>query len=255
MQYVGFERAMEIASKMKDQFVFDMAQMEGNTATFEQVQTITDGISVSDLTVREVEQVDGISRGWKRMLEMVHQKKFTVTKDIACYLNMIISANENYNGLGGFRIRGVRITGTDYIPPNAKQLDTIWDAMLEKINTLPENQQAMYLYMEMARNQYFGDGNKRTALTMMNGMLLCSGYAPLTVSKKENQVYRKILLKYYEHPENNRQEFYQFLEKKQGDILNYWGYSPENEEEIEDVRTKEIGTKFNSGKTKKIHLL
>ena len=38
--YVGFDLALFIAEKLRAQFVFDMAQMEGNTATYPQVETI-----------------------------------------------------------------------------------------------------------------------------------------------------------------------------------------------------------------------
>ncbi len=247
----GFEQAMEIAVKMKNQFIFDMAKMEGNTATFEQVETIAEGISVGGLTVGEVEQVAGITKGWNRMLDMVKHKTFAVTKDTACYLNRLIAANENYNGLGGFRVRGVRITGTGYIPPRASELDQCWKTMMETLENFPADTQAMYLYMSMARNQFFGDGNKRTALTMMNGLLIANGYAPVTVSRKENSEYRRILINYYEHPENNQDAFFAFLTKKQKDILTYWGY----EEEMtnwEVAPTKEMDTDANVVRTKKI---
>lgn len=247
----GFEQAMEIAIKMKNQFIFDMAKMEGNTATFEQVETIAEGISVGGLTTGEVAQVAGITKGWNTMLEMVKHKEFDITKDNACYLNMLISANENYNGLGGFRVRGVRITGTDYIPPRASDLDQCWDTMMEKLGKLPEDKQAMFLYMNMARNQFFGDGNKRTALTMMNGLLIKNGYAPITISRKENSEYRHILISYYERPDEHQEKFYEFLNKKQMDILHYWGY----EEEIQDMdlaKTKEVLPNSAPIKTKKI---
>ncbi len=252
MKKIGFEPAIEIGIKMKNQFIFDMAQMEGNTATFEQVETIADGISVGGLTTREVEQVSGITKGWNAMLELVKHKNFTLTKDTACYLNMLISANENYNGLGDFRIRGVRITGTDYIPPSANQLDGLWHTMIASIKRLPEDKQATSLYMQMARNQFFGDGNKRTALTMMDGLLISQGYAPLTVSRKENQEYRQILLKYYEQPITYENEFHQFLAKKQNDMMQYWGYENVDEKKSLLGKTKDFSREKPLGNTKPI---
>ena len=54
----------------------------------------------------------------------------------------------------------------------------------------------------MTRNQFFGDGNKRTALLMMNETLFRMDYAPITITKSREVEYRTALIGYYEAQSN-----------------------------------------------------
>lgn len=76
----------------------------------------------------------------------------------------------------------------------------------------------------MARNQFFGDGNKRTALLMMNGNLIQNGLCPITIAKSHEVEYRTALIGYYESPEQHRIQFFDFLKQEQQTMLKRWGY-------------------------------
>ena len=81
--YVGFDLSLFIAEKLRAQFVFDMAQMEGNTATYPQVETIVCGTSVAGLSVSETRQIDNINRGWQALIEDLRLKRFQINKLVA----------------------------------------------------------------------------------------------------------------------------------------------------------------------------
>ena len=120
--YVGFDLALFIAEKLRAQFVFDMAQMEGNTATYPQVETIVCGTSVAGLSVSETRQIDNINRGWQALIEDLRLKRFQINKLVTIEYNKLVSESENRLGFGGFRNAPVAIGGTSYTPPNPLDL-------------------------------------------------------------------------------------------------------------------------------------
>ena len=204
--YVGFDLALFIAEKLRAQFVFDMAQMEGNTATYPQVETIVCGTSVAGLSVSETRQIDNINRGWQALIEDLRLKRFQINKLVAIEYNKLVSESENRLGFGGFRNAPVAIGGTSYTPPTPLDLNSCWDELVARCRALEDNslEQSLLLYAEMARNQFFGDGNKRTALLMMNGNLIQNGLCPITITKSREVEYRTALIGYYESPEQHR---------------------------------------------------
>lgn len=248
--YVGFDLALFIAEKLRAQFVFDMAQMEGNTATYPQVETIVCGTSVAGLSVSETRQIDNINRGWQALIEDLQLKRFQINKLVAIEYNKLVSESENRLGFGGFRNAPVAIGGTNYTPPTPLDLNSCWDELVAKCQELEDNplEQSLLLYAEMARNQFFGDGNKRTALLMMNGNLIQNGLCPITITKSREVEYRTALIGYYESPKQHRTQFFDFLKQEQQTMLKRWGY------EIQDVSKSELGktidTNLKEGSTK-----
>ena len=248
--YVGFDLALFIAEKLLAQFVFDMSQMEGNTATYPQVETIVCGTSVAGLSVSETRQIDNINRGWQALIEDLRLKRFQINKLVAIEYNKLVSESENRLGFGGFRNAPVAIGGTSYTPPNPLDLNFCWDELIARCQELEDNplEQSLLLYAEMARNQFFGDGNKRTALLMMNGNLIQNGLCPITITKSREVEYRTALIGYYESPEQHRIQFFDFLKQEQQTMLKRWGY------EIQDINETELGktidTNLKEGSTK-----
>lgn len=248
--YVGFDLALFIAEKLRAQFVFDMAQMEGNTATYPQVETIVYGTSVAGLSVSETRQIDNINRGWQALIEDLQLKRFQVNKLVAIEYNKLVSESENRLGFGGFRNAPVAIGGTSYIPPTPLDLNSCWDELVVRCQVLEDNplEQSLLLYAEMARNQFFGDGNKRTALLMMNGNLIRHGLCPITITKSREVEYRTALINYYESPEQYLIQFFDFLKQEQQTMLKRWGYKIENLNDT--VLGKTIDTNSKEGSTK-----
>ena len=149
-----------------------------------------------------------------------------------------MTADSNgYVGFGGFRNAPVVIGGTSYTPPNPLDLNSCWGELIASCQELEDHplEQSLLLYAEMARNQFLGDGNKRTALLMMNGNLIQNGLCPITITKSREVEYRTALIGYYESPEQHRIQFFDFLKQEQQTMLKRWGY------EIQDVSKSELG--------------
>lgn len=117
-----------------------------------------------------------------------------------------------------------------YTPPNPLDLNSCWDELIARCQELEDNplEQSLLLYAEMARNQFFGDSNKRTALLMMNGNLIQNGLCPITITKSREVEYRTALIEYYESPEQQRIQFFDFLKQEQQTMLKRWGYESQD---------------------------
>jgi Fic family protein len=66
----------------------------------------------------------------------------------------------------------VSIAGTDYLPPQQVELTDLWRQLTQKPKPSDTNgiyRYAISLFLQMARIQFFYDGNKRTGRLMMNG--------------------------------------------------------------------------------------
>lgn len=214
---IGFDHALFIATKMRAQFVYDMAKLEGNTVSYAQAEMIVNGQSVAGLSMSETRQVDNIRRGWDLLIDELKHSEFNISKYNAIQFNMLVSEGENRLGYGGFRDGTVGIGGTDYQPPIHLELDAKWREMVDEVKKI-ENplEQGLYLYATMSRNQFFGDGNKRTALMMMNGVLIENGYCPISISPVNEVEYRDLLIRYYKEPSKYKDPFYNFLKSEQG---------------------------------------
>ncbi|MEA2061931.1 MAG: Fic family protein [Thermodesulfobacteriota bacterium] len=200
--------------KLKAQLVYNMSKAEGNTHTVAEVITVVDmGVTVGGKKLKEHEQVVQIAKAWDYLIELIEKDQFQCDKRTAMDLNQIV-AKADYHDLGCFRNRNVGITGTEYIPPDPLTIREIWD----EIEHFVENEQdkkyaAFNVFLEIARNQVFNDGNKRTGQLLMNGILMSNNLHVVTFPDRLLAEYAKKLISFYETGE--KKEMSAFLEDRQ----------------------------------------
>jgi prophage maintenance system killer protein len=56
---------------------------------------------------------------------------------------------------------------------------------------------AIHIFLSMARNQFFYDVNKRMGRFLMNGYLLSHGYPVINVPAKQQLVFNELMLEFY----------------------------------------------------------
>jgi len=186
------------AKKLKSQLVYNMAKAEGNTHTVAEVTTIVEGFTVGGKNLQEQQQVIQIAKAWDYLIELIKNDQFVFNKTIAFELNQLV-ASADYAEVGCFRNRNVQITGTDYVPPLFTTLPGLW-ADLE-LKTTKHNDPidvAFSVFLEIARNQYFNDRNKRTGQLMMNGILLSNCIHVVTFPDKVIPEFFDKIIKFYE---------------------------------------------------------
>ncbi|MFS1524694.1 Fic family protein [Microbulbifer sp. 2304DJ12-6] len=193
------------------QFVFDTAALEDSPFTLPEVQTLLDGITVGGHTLSEQNLVLNQKASWEKLFGLIETERFAVTKEVACGLQDLVAKEEALEW-GCFRTGNVRISGTEYTPPKHENLDARWNEMIGKLGTIQDTKvRACSLFLQMARNQFFWDGNKRTGRLMMNGALLSEGIPPILVPAKAKLEFNNKMIRFCDS--GNESEMIDFLAK------------------------------------------
>jgi prophage maintenance system killer protein len=96
------------------------------------------------------------------------------------------------------------------MPPRASLLPEYFDQMLEDMDKLNDiYDQAIHLFLSMARIQFFYGVNKRMGRFMMNGHLLNHGYPAINLPAKSQQTFNQLMLDFY--ISNNSEKMNEFM--------------------------------------------
>ena len=213
MKAVGKETALYIARRLHPEFVFNMAQLEGNPYTLPEVQTTLSGITVGGHKISDQTQVLNIAAGWSEIIRQVATNKFILSKENFIHINTLIAKDEALS-VGAFRDGQVGISGSDYRPPRAgEELEKAFQLLLQHYQQATDiTLQAFCGFLDAARAQFFYDGNKRTGQLTMNGVLLSAGYAPTVIFADTQLKYNQKMLSFYQS--GNKEEMVAFLESQ-----------------------------------------
>ncbi len=130
-------------------------------------------------------------------------------------------------GLGvetGFRKHLVKISNSSLVPcDNEFQIASWFEKMLSVINACEQIlAKAVAANLLLAFLQPFGDGNKRTARMLGNGILLAHGLLPVSFSRTPKEAYIKSVLTFYEKQDPSYFKFL-FLNELNHSFLEYIG--------------------------------
>lgn len=191
------KKALFYAKRDIAQIVTDVVNLEDINYTVPEVQTLLDGITVGGHKIQDelitLNQIDA----WKFLFHSLEHNKFVLTKEFVCQLHARV-AREEALSWGKFRQGNVTISGTNHIPPSHELLDDKWTQLLQHAEEYDDiYNRAIFLFAEMARDQFFYDGHKRTARMMMAGILLDKGYPMINVSAKRKTEFNSAMIDYY----------------------------------------------------------
>ena len=202
---IGKNKALFTAKKIKSGLVFNMAKMEGNPFTFPEIQTLIDGVTVGGHSLTDQNQVLRIKDGWDSLITKVEKGDFKLNKETATELNSIIAKGEALS-VGDFRDGQVTIQGTEYLPPKEKQLDELFNVLVNDTNNEDLPNAAYRYFLKSAAHQFFWDGNKRTGQLMMNGLLMGAGYSPVSIAAKDQLEYNQKMVRFYDSGDTKEME-------------------------------------------------
>ena len=171
--------------------------MEDNPYTFLEVQTLLDGVTVGGHSLFDQTQVLNQKQGLDKLIDSV-KKDLPWDKSLAKCLHYCIAKEEALKW-GEFRDSAVGIGGTSHKPPEADQLDKIFDQGLAAIYELKHPfERALVYFFWGSMNQFFFDGNKRTSRAMMDYQLLKNGYYYLTVPARLKEEFSSTMINFYD---------------------------------------------------------
>ena len=163
--------------------------LEQNTSTLPQTRTILNGKSVEGLA-----------------------GEFSIDIETASALHRYVGYKDALEW-GTLRNLNTGIHDVEYVPPSFEKLPMLakdgFDFLTSEVTDPKE--QAIAVFLFMARTQFFFDANKRTASLMMNGCLMLNGYWPITVLNQEGVEFHQKLGQFYET--GNANDMMAFFEK------------------------------------------
>ncbi len=201
-------RAVKRFQKSLPQFIWEAAQLEGNPFTFPEVQTLLDGITVGGRKLSDAQQILGLRDSMRLLCEDVLTGSFAPTKGMACQLNALIARDEALEW-GHFRGEGKELSNVSVnLGPVSWQpkpteagghnLIETFENGLASLSALSDPiERAFALKLFMAREQFFFDGNKRTARAMMNGVLMASGFDGISIPASKQLAYNQAMTRFY----------------------------------------------------------
>lgn len=191
-------KSVMLAKRQLAELVYDAVKLEGINFTFPEIQTLLEGVTVGGHKVSDQQIALNQASTWKEIFKLVENDQFKITKENVCDLHRI-AAKEEALEWGNLRSGGVTIAGTNYMPPNAKELAPLFNRMLDESSEISDiYDQAIFLFLTMARCQFFYDVNKRMGRFVMNGVLLSNGYPAINLPAKRQLEFNQLMLNFYE---------------------------------------------------------
>jgi len=202
-------KAVMLAKRQLSELVCDAVNLEGINCTLPEIQTLLDGITIGGHKIQDQQIVLNQAAAWGHLFNRVERGEFSVLPDVARELHAIAGKEEALEW-GEFRSGGVKIAGTDYLPPEAKDLPGLFDAMVTEIKQQDDiYDRAIDVFLTMARTQFFYDVNKRMGRFMMNGLLLANGFPVINLPAKRQLEFNELMLAFYRS--NDQQPMNMFL--------------------------------------------
>lgn len=252
MYKVGIDRAMMSANKMFEELIYDISLTEGNQMSLLETASTLSGKSPKNAKTKDIILVTNLKNGFDYILEKIKEKDFYFDKDTLCRVNRFVASNDNFDNLGGFRHYNIKISGAKHTGVDVSDLEISFFETINKYYTdNREGVRTVDLFLDLCKNQYFGDGNKRTAQLIMCGLLISEGYVPFSINFKETE-YSKMLVDFYDD-ENKRELILKKLLEKQDEITKSF-LSKEEIKEFEETKIKEFVNKIGIEETNKMIL-
>ncbi|MDA3971639.1 MAG: Fic family protein [Desulfobulbaceae bacterium] len=190
-------RALMLARRQLPEFVCDAVNLEGINFTLPEIQTLIEGITVGGHRLSDQHIALNQAKAWQTLFQWLEDDTFEITKEKTCELHFIAAMNETLEW-GQFRSGGVTIAGTRYMPPQAENLIALFDKMVRDMQELTDiYDQGIFIFLSMARLQFFYDVNKRMGRFMMNGLLLNAGFPAINLPAKRQLEFNRLMLIFY----------------------------------------------------------
>ena len=186
-------QSLFLAKKLWDENVYCGMRMENRNVSFPQTKTILEGLNVPQVSIDDITAILNMRDAWKHLLQTVDCK---LDLDYICTLNSFIARNEALEW-GVLRYGKVGISGTDYSPPILirEQVESEIRRIVSSYESTTEKSLDLFCYITY--NQLFWDGNKRTALTAANKLLVSHGCGLLTIKDKDMEQFNTLLRDMY----------------------------------------------------------
>jgi len=164
--------------------------IEGNSLSLSETKLVLEeGITIGGKTMKEHLEVTNHAKAIE-FVESLVNKKDLLEIDVLNLHAMILDRIDPENA-GFYRRGAVRISGTNYTPPNPAKVPALTQEVYSLLKTMGGEpiETAAKLHQKFVDIHPFIDGNGRTARLLVNLYLMRNGYPPVIILRAERKKY------------------------------------------------------------------
>lgn len=210
--------------KLEEVFRIEMTYnsnaLEGNSLNLSETKLVLEeGITIGNKSLKEHLEVTNHSKAIDFVISLVNNSEIKET-DVLNIHGIILDRIDPQNA-DFYRRSSVRISGTNYMPPNAVKVPLLMQEIYKLLNTKGEPIEfAATIHQKFVDIHPFIDGNGRTARLLMNLYLMRNNYPPIILLKLERKKYIRTIIQ--NQVEKNPNPFINFVAKAVERSLNLY---------------------------------
>ena len=187
----------KIKEQLSIEWTYNSNAIEGNTLNLRETQMVLqEGITVKGKSLREHFEAKNHEKAINYLFSIVNEEYELRSIDILSLHSLVLNMiEEDY--AGRLRNGGVRITGANFVPPNAHKVSDLLDELIDFVNTNPmqlnDIELATIFHHKLVWIHPFFDGNGRTVRLVMNLLLMRKGFPPVIILKNDRKKYYEAL--------------------------------------------------------------
>nr|WP_315146130.1 Fic family protein [uncultured Flavobacterium sp.] len=187
----------KIKESLSIEWTYNSNSIEGNTLTLRETQMVLqEGITIKGISLREHFEAHNHDKAIDYLFSIINENYVLRSIDILSLHGLVLRSIED-DFAGRLRNGGVRISGANFIPPNANKVSDLLDELIDFINTNPLNlndiELASIFHHKLVWIHPFFDGNGRTVRLSMNLLLMRCGFPPAIILKNDRKKYYEAL--------------------------------------------------------------
>ena len=183
----------KIKESLSIEWTYNSNSIEGNSLTLRETQMVLqDGITVKGKSLREHFEAHNHDKAIDYLFSIINDDYVLRSIDILSLHNLVLRYIEE-DFAGRIRNGGVRISGANFVPPNANKVSDLLDELIDFVNTNPlelnDIELAAIFHHKLVWIHPFFDGNGRTVRLAMNLLLMRCGFPPAIILKNDRKKY------------------------------------------------------------------
>jgi Fic family protein len=227
----------KIKESLSVEWTYNSNSIEGNTLTLRETQMVLqEGITIKGKSLREHFEAKNHEKAIHYLFTIVDDSYEIRAIDILSIHSLVLNMIEE-DFAGRIRNGGVRISGANFIPPNANKVSDLLDELIDFVNTNPlqmnDIELATIFHHKFVWIHPFFDGNGRTVRLAMNLLLMRKGFPPAIILSNDRKKYYEAL---NQANNGNYQKLMLLMCQAQERTLNiYLSSLPDNDYDFQEI--------------------
>ena len=183
----------KIKEALQIEWTYNSNSIEGNTLSLRETQMVLqEGITIKGKSLREHFEAKNHETAINHLYTLVKKNYVLTTSDVLSLHSFVMRSIEDEYA-GRIRNSGVRISGANFTPPNARKVYDLLNELVNFVNTNPlklnDIELATVFHHKFVWIHPFFDGNGRSVRLVMNLLLMRKGFPPAIILKNDRKKY------------------------------------------------------------------